>query len=95
MDVTLSAEQRAFAQQAVLSGRLASEEDAIREALQLWVQRERARTDVLAAVNRAEDSLRNGLGRPVSEGSMRELAAKIKQRGRDRLAELRQENDAA
>ncbi|MDR3793545.1 MAG: hypothetical protein P4L03_09215 [Terracidiphilus sp.] len=84
-----------FAQQAVLAGRLANEEDAIREALRLWEQRERARADVLAAVDRAEDSLRNGSGRPVSEGSMRELAAGVKQRGRGRMAELRQENDAA
>jgi len=43
MDVQLTSGQKAFARRAIESGRLLSEDDAVREALALWEDRGRAR----------------------------------------------------
>ena len=90
MEVNLTPEQKAFVRQAIESGRLMREEDAIREALSLWEERERARAELLAAVDEAEASLARGEGRPVTPESMRELAEGVKRRGRARLAAEKQ-----
>jgi Arc/MetJ-type ribon-helix-helix transcriptional regulator len=86
MNIELTLDQRAFAKQAVATGRLDREEDAVLEALELWEERERNRAQILAAVDRAEASLARGEGRIITEDSMRELAAEVKQRGRAKLA---------
>jgi len=79
-------DQKAFVRQAIESGRLRREEDALKEALSLWEERERTRAEVLAAVDDAEASLARGDGRIITRESMRELAESVKQRGRARLA---------
>jgi Arc/MetJ-type ribon-helix-helix transcriptional regulator len=86
MEVQLTADQRAFARQAIKTGRLSREEEAVQEALALWEERERVRAEVLAAVDAAEASLARGEGRIVTQQSMRDVAAEVKQRGRARLA---------
>ncbi len=86
MRIELTLDQKAFARQAVEHGRLSREEDAVLEALQLWEERERSRAQILAAVDRAEASLARGEGRIITEDSMRDLAAKVNQHGRERLA---------
>lgn len=86
MEVHLTPDQKAFARQAIESGRIHREEDAVQEALALWEARERTRAEVLAAVDKAEASLANGGGRVIDESSMQELASEVKQRGRARLA---------
>ena len=55
-------------------------------ALSLWEERERTRAEILAAVDKAEDSLARGEGRTITGKSMRELAESVKQRGRARLS---------
>ncbi len=75
-----------FVRDAVASGRLGSEDDAIREALALWERRERARAEILANLAAAEAALARGEGRAITQESMRELAAEVKQRGRTRFA---------
>jgi hypothetical protein len=50
------------------------------------VRCQRTRAEILAAVDEAEASLARGEGRVITEQSMRDLAAEVKQRGRDRLA---------
>lgn len=90
MEVHLTADQKAFVRQAIESGRILREEDAVREALSLWEERERTRMEVLVAVDEAEASLASGEGRVVTQESMRELAQNIKQRGRARLASEQQ-----
>jgi len=90
MEVQLTPDQRAFVRQAIESGRLRREEDAVREALLLWEERERARAEILAAVDEAEASLACGEGRIITQESMRELAEDVKRRGRARLAAERQ-----
>lgn len=86
MEVQLTVDQKAFVRQAIESGRLHREEDAVREALALWEDRERARAEILAAVDAAESSLSGGKGRIHTRQSMRELAQAVKQRGLARLA---------
>src|ERR1700676_796533 len=78
--------QKAFIRQAIESGRLRREEDAVKEALSLWEERERTRAEILAAVDEAEASLARGEGRIITQESMRELAGEVKRRGRARLA---------
>lgn len=73
-------------QQAIESGRLHGEEDAVQEALALWEERERSRVEILAQVDEAEASLARGDGRVITQASMRELTDQVKQRGRGRLA---------
>jgi Arc/MetJ-type ribon-helix-helix transcriptional regulator len=86
MEVQLTADQKAFVRQAIQSGRLHREEDAVQEALALWEERERTRAEILAAVDEAEASLARDSGRIITQQYMRDLAAEVKQCGRERLA---------
>jgi Arc/MetJ-type ribon-helix-helix transcriptional regulator len=63
MEVQLTPGQKAFVRQAIESGRLRREEDAVKEALSLW--EERARAEILAAVDEAKISLARGDGRGI------------------------------
>jgi len=85
MNVELTDDQRAFVQKAIASGRLTSEEEAVRQALALWEERERRRLEIVAMVDEAEASLARGQGREITEESMKALAEEVKQRGRRRL----------
>jgi putative addiction module CopG family antidote len=85
MEVHLTPDQKAFVRQAIESGRLNREEEAVQEALSLWEQRERARAEILAALDVAEASVARGEGRVITQESMRQLADEVKQRGRKRL----------
>jgi putative addiction module CopG family antidote len=86
MEVDLTPDQKAFVRQAIESGRFRREEDAVKEALSLWEEHERARAEILMAMDEAETFLARGEGREITKESMRELAEDIKQRGRARLA---------
>ncbi len=86
MEVNLTADQKAFVQQAIDSGRLHAPEEAVQEALLLWEERERTRVTILTTIDAAEASLARGEGRIITQQSMRELAEEVKQRGRARLA---------
>lgn len=85
MDVRLTPDQEAFIREAIETGRFSRAEDAVQEALSLWEERERARAEILAAVDTAEASLARGEGRPITPQSMRELAGEVQQRGRARF----------
>ena len=86
MEVDLTADQKAFVREAIASGRISREEDAIREALSLWEGRERTRAEILSAIDEAEASIARGEGRPVTEQTMHDLADDVKRRSRERLA---------
>jgi Arc/MetJ-type ribon-helix-helix transcriptional regulator len=60
--------------------------DAVEAALALWEERERKRAENLAAADVAEASLASGEGRVLTQESVQELADKVKERGRARLA---------
>jgi Arc/MetJ-type ribon-helix-helix transcriptional regulator len=87
MDVVLTPDQEAFVRLGIETGRFMRPEDAVREALSLWEGRERARIEILVAVDLAEASLARGEGRAITREPMEELAAEVKKRGRSRLAE--------
>jgi antitoxin ParD1/3/4 len=86
MEVDLTPDQKAFVRRAIESGRFRHEEDAVKEALSLWEERERIRAEILIAVDEAETSLARGESRAITHESMRELAENVKRRGRARLA---------
>jgi putative addiction module CopG family antidote len=82
----LTPDQEAFVRQAVESGRLHDEQEALQEALALWEERERRRQELLASVHSARAAHARGEGRPLTEVSIRELTDQVKARGRARLA---------
>jgi Arc/MetJ-type ribon-helix-helix transcriptional regulator len=87
MEVRLTPAQTTFIREAINNGRLHGEEDAVREAMALWEERERRRLEILAAVDRAEASLARGEGRRIAtHEELRQLAGDVKQRGMARLA---------
>ena len=85
MEIQLTPDQKAFVRQAIESGRLQREEDAVQEALAVWEKRERTGAEILADVGEAERSLANGEGRIITKQSLRDLAEEVKQRGRKRV----------
>jgi len=89
MEVELTSDQKAFVRHAMDAGRLGSEEEAVAEALVLWDERERRRVEFRTTLDEARASLARGEGREITQESMRELSAEVKERGRARLiAEL-------
>ena len=90
MKIELTPEQQDFVSLALKTGRIQRAEDAVQEAMLLWVERERRRTEILAAVDAAEASLARGEGTVITQESMRELAEDVNRRGRERLAAERQ-----
>jgi len=86
MEVQLRPDQKAFARQAIESGRLRREEDVVKEALTMWEERERHRLEILVAVEKADASLARGEGRGVTTPEeAKRLAEDVKRRGLARL----------
>lgn len=90
MEVSLTQDQEAFIRQGIESGRFRRQEDAVREALSLWEERERKRAEFLVTLAEAKASLARGEGRTITQESMRELAEDVKRRGLARLTAERQ-----
>jgi Arc/MetJ-type ribon-helix-helix transcriptional regulator len=86
MQIDLTPEQQEFVRRAVDSGRFERAEDAVQAAIAQWVERERRRTEILAAVDIAKASVDSGEGIDISGPSMRALAEDVKRRGRAQLA---------
>jgi putative addiction module CopG family antidote len=86
MEVNLTPDQKAFVRQAIESGRLHDEQEAVQQALALWEERERTRIELIASAESARAAHARGEGRPLTEDSMRELASEVKARGRARLS---------
>jgi len=70
----------------VESGRFARPEDAVRAALALWADRERRRSEILAAVDVAKAAIDRGEGIEITQDSMRSLADEVKRLGRAEMA---------
>ena len=90
MRIKLTPEESDLISRAVDTGRLKQPEDAVHQALELWIERERRRDEILAAVDEAEASLARGEGRVITKASMRQLAEEVHQRGLARLAAEKQ-----
>ena len=86
MEVTLTPDQQAFVRQAIATGRLHDEVEAVQQALALWEERERRRIELVTSIEAATTAYERGEGRAITTDSMRELASDVKARGRQRLA---------
>jgi Arc/MetJ-type ribon-helix-helix transcriptional regulator len=86
MEVQFTPDQQAFLRDAIQSGRIRREEDAFQEAMAMWEERERARAEILAAVEIAEASLARGEAIELTPESVEELLSGVKRRGRAHLA---------
>jgi Arc/MetJ-type ribon-helix-helix transcriptional regulator len=87
MRIDLTPEQQDFVRQAIESGRVERAEDAVQAAMTLWVDRERRRAEILAAVDVARASIRRGESLEITRESMRALAEDVKRQGRAQLAD--------
>ncbi|MEO7145527.1 MAG: hypothetical protein ABI165_18675 [Bryobacteraceae bacterium] len=80
-------DREAFIREALSTGRLHREEDAVQQAMLLWEERERRRLEILARVDEAEASLVRGEGRTITtREEAKQLARDIKRRGLERLS---------
>ncbi len=82
MEVHLTPDQEAFVQQAIASGRLRREEEALQEAFALWEVRERNRVEILAALDEAESDLKSGCFSDHTDASLSQLADDLKREAR-------------
>jgi putative addiction module CopG family antidote len=85
MEVRLSPEQEAFVRQAIESGRFRGAEDVVREALEMWHDRERKRADIMEVFDLAEASVSRVAERNVTKEPAK-AAGKAKRRGRKQVA---------
>jgi len=82
MEVQLRPDEKAFVRHGIESGRRGREEDAVKEGLALWEERERSRRAILVAVDRAEASLARGEGRTITTvEETKQLAEDVKRCG--------------
>jgi len=83
MEVALTPDQQALIRQAIESGRFRQEEDAVREALFLWEQRERSRADILSALDESEADEEAGRYADYTTETLPRLADELKHEGRN------------
>ena len=87
MEVQLTEDQKEFVRQGIEMGRYSHEEDALREALSLWEERERYLAEIRADLAIAAASIARGEGRWINSlEESRQLADEINKRGMARLA---------
>jgi Arc/MetJ-type ribon-helix-helix transcriptional regulator len=87
MEVQFSPGQKAFVREAIASGRISHEADALTQALLMWEERERRRVEILSAVELSQQSLDCGEGRRITtESELRQLGDDVKRRGTARPA---------
>jgi Arc/MetJ-type ribon-helix-helix transcriptional regulator len=87
MELHLTPDQEALIRQGIAAGRFHGKEDAVREAMSLWEERERQRLEILAAVEQAEASLARGEGRRIAtHAEVAQLTEDVKRRGMARLS---------
>lgn len=86
MQVELTPEQSTFVELGIQEGRFRDREEAVRQALALWEKRERARVEMLASLDFAEQSLDAGEGEEYSFDSLPGLVESVTQRGKAKLA---------
>ena len=86
MQIELTPEQDSLVHLGIEQGRFRHAEDAVRAALSLWEKRERARAELLAALDVAEQSLDAGEGKTYTSETIHELAEAVDRRGMARLA---------
>jgi putative addiction module CopG family antidote len=87
MQIDLTPAQASFIDLGIQEGRFRNSEEAIKEALALWEKRERARIELLASLDAAEQALDAGEGEEYGIEALPALVESIKKRGSARLSE--------
>ena len=87
MQIELTPAQVSFVELGIREGRFRDREEAVRQALELWEKRERARVELLTSLDRAEEALNSGEGEEYTAETLGILNDAVKVRGRSRLAE--------
>jgi Arc/MetJ-type ribon-helix-helix transcriptional regulator len=85
MNIELTDDQRAFVRQAIESGPVTSDEEAVKQALALWEERARRRLEIVAMIDEAEASLARGEGREFTQESVPTFVDEAKRRLRRRI----------
>jgi putative addiction module CopG family antidote len=86
MEIELTPEQSSFVDLGIEQGRYLRVEDAVQDALQLWVERERTRLELLAAIDAGDDSPESEDIVLESDKDIAEFVKGIAERGRAKLA---------
>jgi putative addiction module CopG family antidote len=82
MQIQLNPEQSSFVDLGIQEGRFRDPEEAMQQALDLWVKRERARLDLLAEIDAGDNSPREYDTVLDSEEEIAKFFAEVDQRGR-------------
>ena len=82
MHIDLTPEQRDFVSLAIEAGRVVDAEQAVQQAMAVWVALERRRVELLDSLEAAEASLARGDGIPITSHSIDALARDVMERNR-------------
>ena len=93
MHIEFSPEQSSFVELAIQEGRLRNPEDAMQQALALWVKRERGRLELLAEIEVGDNSPREFDAVLDSEEGIEEFFAGVEQRGLAKHGSARRAGD--
>jgi Arc/MetJ-type ribon-helix-helix transcriptional regulator len=86
MQVELTPAQSSFVDLGIQEGRFRDREEAVQRALAQWEKRERARVELLASLDLAEQALDAGEGETYAAETLNELVESVKERGIAKLA---------
>ena len=82
MEVHLTPQQVAFIERNVRSGRFASNDDAVRAAVELLTQHESRMEELRAAVDESDDDIANGRYTEYTDETLPQLVEQLKREGR-------------
>lgn len=82
MEVHLTPQQQSFLERSVRTGRFASQEEAVREAVELLEKQERAREEMRAAVDEGDDDIAHGRYQEYTDEAASRLAEELKREAR-------------
>jgi Arc/MetJ-type ribon-helix-helix transcriptional regulator len=77
MEVRLTEEQETFVRLAVERGRFSRPDEAVHDAMNRWVEMERQRMEIIAAIDESEADFAAGRFTEYTEENSHELAEKI------------------
>ena len=83
MEVTLTPSQEDLIQRAIEQGRYRSADEAVRDAIAWWAERERQRIDLTSDVGRAETELKTGCYTDYVDETLPALAEELKREARE------------
>ncbi|HLG98333.1 MAG TPA: type II toxin-antitoxin system ParD family antitoxin [Bryobacteraceae bacterium] len=88
MEVKLTPRQEFLIQRAIEQGRYRSADDAVRDAMARWEERERERIDLTTDIGRAEADLKSGSYQDYTDDTLAFLAEELKREAREMRASL-------